>query len=356
MRQALTLLRLEHVPRLAHSGESVYLCRQVPLRLASDLAIYPFPTVGVPLTSCCAVRLHRGMATSQWRFEPIVWGSPSEHLDERVRRDRGGICFDVWSVADGKCVAGLALDWLMEPDHLGATIEFTLNAFANDRHAFPAWVASGRLVPQPGGVVMSQLSIGADAPGVPGASLLTAEDYKLNPGDPVPDKWIPDGGITSGLLRKIPLGIVFAGLQALQGADDSPEMVDFLQHISVDYPDMSRAIAESGLPPGEPAETQSAKRGGRPGLPDEHLREVALAYLEMGGQRGVHALLSKRFNKTPDAMKELIRSARRAGWLAPGQAGRRGAYPGPRLLEERVSSPAPGNLAQNSGEEMPEEE
>lgn len=288
------------------------------------------------------MRLHEGMATRQWKFDPVVWGAPRSDLDPHVRRDRGGICFDVLSADSGALEAALELAWLTEPDSLGATIEFTLQEFATERNVFPAWVANGRLIARPGGAVISQLSIGPDAPGVPGAALLSAQDYAETPDGPPPDKWIPDGGITSGLLRKIPLGMVFAGLQALLGEDDSPEMKDFLGHISADYPDFGQAINETtGLASRESA--GQSKRGGRPGLPDEYLRAVALAYLELAGQRGVHALLGKKFNKSPDATKDLIRAARKAGWLAPGQAGRRGAYPGPLLLAERSSASESGS-------------
>lgn len=291
------------------------------------------------------VRLHEGMATNQWRFEPVIWGGPSAPDAEKEEARAGGICFEVFASDTGEEVAGLVLDWLSEPDPLGATMAFSLVYFNAPKNAFPLWVASGRLVPQPGGAIISQLAITPDAPGFP-MGLETAEDYKDKDGK-IPDNWVPDGGITSGLLRKVPLGIVFAGVQALLGADDSKEMAEFLASISVDYPDFRMAIQETG---GEPAEDAPRKRGGRPGIPDEHLREVALAYLELAGQRGVHALLSKKFNKGPDAIKDLIRAARRAGWLAPGQAGRRGAYPGPRMLEEKGGWAGISQVPQNEGE------
>ncbi|MFD5370788.1 hypothetical protein [Streptomyces sp. NPDC127103] len=282
------------------------------------------------------------MANSQWRFEPVVWGAPKTDKDRKRRNDRGGICFDVLSADGDAFVAALELAWLAEPDPVGATVEFTLRGWAaKDMHAFPDWVAHGRLVPQPGGVAISQLSVAPDAPWFPGASLQKESDYAWNPGDPPPKQWMVDGGVTSGLLRKVPLGIVFAGVQELsQGGGDSPDMAQFLAHIAADYPDFSDAIKQSGG--GSPeGESGSKKKGGRPGLPGEHLRELALAYLELAGQKGVHALLSKRFNKSTDSIKESIRAARRAGWLAPGQAGRRGAYPGPLLLEEREASGSP---------------
>lgn len=286
------------------------------------------------------MRLHGLMTKSQWEFRPSVWGAP-ENEEERARRnDRGGICFDVTNPGSEERVAFLELDWMKEPDRLGATVEFNLRAWAepDDLHAFPAWVANGRLAPRPGGVVITQLAVTPDAPWFDGGTLEEEADYALVAGDPAPDNWMPEGGgITSGLLRKLPLGMVFAGVQSLvHGWESSPDMGWFLAHIAEDFPDFRKAIEETaGSPP--PESTQGKPRSGRPKTPDEFLRQVALAYLDLSGTRGAHALLSKRFDKSQSAIKEAIRAARREGWLAPGQAGRRGAFPGPKLLAERAS-------------------
>ena len=283
------------------------------------------------------MRLHGGMAKSQWTFRPSVWGAPEDEEERTRRNDRGGVCFDVETPESGDRVAFLELDWMKEPDRLGATVEFTLRSWAEgDKHAFPAWVAHGRLAPRPGGVVMTQLAVTPDAPWFEGRSLSEESDYTLHVGGPPPENWMPEGGgITSGLLRKLPLGIVFAGMQALiHGSDASPDMKWFLAHIAQDYPDWRKAIEETSGDP-NPEVGQGKARSGRPKTPDEFLRQVALAYLELSGTRGAHALLGKRFDKSENAIKEAIRMARREGWLAPGQAGRRGAYPGPLLLAER---------------------
>ncbi|MFM9593377.1 hypothetical protein ACKI1O_28815 [Streptomyces scabiei] len=279
------------------------------------------------------------MAKSQWKFRPSVWGAPDSEEERARRNDRGGVCFDVLAPESDDYVAGLELDWMKEPDRLGATVEFTLRSWAEDgdMHAFPAWVAHGRLAPRPGGVVITQLAVTPDAPWFEGGSLQEESDYVRHAGDEPPDNWMPDGGgITSGLLRKLPLGIVFAGVQSLiHGADSSPDLDWFLAHVAQDYPDWRKAIQETAGGP-EPEFGQRKSRSGRPKTPDEFLRQVAIAYLELSGTRGAHALLSKRFNKSENAIKEAIRGARREGWLAPGQAGRRGAFPGPKLLAERA--------------------
>lgn len=295
-----------------------------------------FPHGGPAVDRPLRVRLHGGMAKSQWRFEPVIWGAPETDEDKERRDDRGGIGFSVFDEETGEEVAGLTLDWLAEPDSLGATVSFALTHFANGKFEMPAWIASGRLIARPGGAVISQLALTPDAVGFP-EGLEKPEDYEMD--GAIPPEWVPSGGITSGLLRKIPLGMVFAGLQALRETTDSAKMREFLQHIATTYPDFRKAIAESNDLPSNQT-SAGPKKGGRPGLPDEHLRQVALAYLDMSGQRGVHALLSERFNKSPEAIKDLIRAARKAGWLAPGQAGRRGAYPGPRLLQEQDSARA----------------
>jgi hypothetical protein len=281
------------------------------------------------------------MAKSQWRFEPIIWGAPKTDEDRKTRNDRGGIGFHVLSAESGEYIASLELNWLAEPDRLGAAVEFILQGWAdNNMHTRPSWVAHGRLVPRPGGVIISQLAVNPDAPWLPGASLPEENDYGGLEG-PAPESWIPEGGgITSGLLRKLPLGIVFAGVQALtQGQPDSPELKELLDDIASNLPDFNTAIKETAGEETGDADSDKRRKGGRPGMPDEYLREVALAYLELSGQRGAHSLLSKRFNRSTDAIKESIRAARRAGWLAPGQAGRRGAYPGPRLLAEIPMEP-----------------
>ncbi|MEU6279471.1 hypothetical protein [Streptomyces sp. NPDC047028] len=286
------------------------------------------------------------MAKSQWTFRPSVWGAPESEKERADRNDRGGVLFEVRTPESDEHVAMLSLDWMKQPDRLGATVEFSLHSWAEDGdiHAFPSWMASGRLAPRPGGVAITQLAVTPDAPWFQGASLEEEKDYALNFGDPPPKNWMPEGGgITSGLLRKLPLGIVYAGVQALaHGADTSPDLEWFLAHIAQDYPDWRKAIEETAG--GSHRGTQQEKaRSGRPKTPDEFLREVALAYLELSGTRGAHALLGKRFDKSENAIKEAIRVARREGWLAPGQAGRRGAYPGPRLLAERATESDGGN-------------
>ncbi len=75
------------------------------------------------------------------------------------------------------------------------------------------------------------------------------------------------------------------------------------------------------------------KSPGRPRLPDDLLRDVAVAYLaELQNGRGVLRRLGERFERPESTMRDWVRAARREGFLTtPGKAGSRGALPGPRL-------------------------
>jgi hypothetical protein len=77
------------------------------------------------------------------------------------------------------------------------------------------------------------------------------------------------------------------------------------------------------------------RRGRRPSLSEETLRQYALRYLELldqGVGRGIHARLAEEFELQNAARsRELARRARREGFLITTHKGRAGALPGPRL-------------------------
>jgi hypothetical protein len=80
----------------------------------------------------------------------------------------------------------------------------------------------------------------------------------------------------------------------------------------------------------------SRKRRGRPGLPESRYREVALAYLELynsGLRRGIHGELMRRYSAPYQTVRDWVARARKLGYLTPGQPGRAGAEPGPRLSD-----------------------
>ena len=84
------------------------------------------------------------------------------------------------------------------------------------------------------------------------------------------------------------------------------------------------------------------KSPGRPRLPDDQLRDVAVAYLaELQNGRGVLRRLGERFERPEPTMRDWVRAARREGFLTPAKkAGSRGALPGPRLpIDESKEKP-----------------
>lgn len=82
---------------------------------------------------------------------------------------------------------------------------------------------------------------------------------------------------------------------------------------------------------------------GRSGYGDEHYRRIAFAYLDLvdrGQTRGVLAALAAAETKSlgrevpVETVRTWVNQARRRGFLTPGEPGRAGAKPGPRLIED----------------------
>lgn len=139
----------------------------------------------------------------------------------------------------------------------------------------------------------------------------------------------PPGGVTSNLLRELrPARAAaasaphFARSPDVYGSQDDDLIELFARQAR-------RTIADLDMPEAEP------RRTGRPPLSDEHLAAVAVAYLEeLPRGRGMHRRLGERFDRRPETMRDQVRAARRAGFLSDdAKIGRRGASPGPRLIE-----------------------
>jgi hypothetical protein len=85
-------------------------------------------------------------------------------------------------------------------------------------------------------------------------------------------------------------------------------------------------------------EVQTAPRHkGRRGHPDEHYRDVALAYLGLytgGVGRGILQALAEPYEVPWQTARDWVARARELEYLTPGKAGRAGAAPGPRLIAE----------------------
>lgn len=126
----------------------------------------------------------------------------------------------------------------------------------------------------------------------------------------------PQGGITATMLRKLsPANVV---------RDAAADMPD---------PFTARVIEQISQQAQAEVEQRPIRRG-RPPLSDEHLARVALAYLdELRAGRGVWRRMSRRFDRTPEAMRDQVRKARERGFLTEAAgAGQRGGEPGPALL------------------------
>ncbi|MFC0623213.1 hypothetical protein [Kribbella deserti] len=138
------------------------------------------------------------------------------------------------------------------------------------------------------------------------------------------DRTTPSGGITTNLLRELSPGRAVAAAAARLSGGLDPQSWEDLRLIHA-----QRDASEFGPPADE------SRGPGRPRLSDDHLRAVALAYLEeLKGGPGVLKRLGRRFDREWQTMRDQVRIARRRGYLTDApKAGRKGAMPGPRLLE-----------------------
>jgi hypothetical protein len=146
----------------------------------------------------------------------------------------------------------------------------------------------------------------------------------------------PAGTISPAMLKRIPLGRLLAQVNAELSS----------RRAAYDQGEYARDPLLAGRPEQwreHIAATDVAERPrrGRPPLPDDLLRRVALGYIEdaqLGP--GVTRRLAQAFGVQPNTMRDYIRAARKREWLAPGAPGSRSAAPGLRLLDEVRSSPA----------------
>lgn len=153
------------------------------------------------------------------------------------------------------------------------------------------------------------------------------------------DRTTPPGGLRADTLRKgvSPAGAAvtanreYADAVAADDAVISPEAVRLV---------FARALAAAR----GPRATPRTKAVGRPRLSDDFIAAVACAYLEeQDAGRGVNGRVGARVaplrglrprQVTPQATKDWVHTARTRGFLTPAsQQGRRGAQPGPRLIE-----------------------
>ncbi len=80
--------------------------------------------------------------------------------------------------------------------------------------------------------------------------------------------------------------------------------------------------------------SEGLPRRGRPPLGDDHYARIARSYLRLqedGIGRGILLALAEEERRPRETVRDWVASARRRGFLTPGQRGRAGALPGPRL-------------------------
>jgi hypothetical protein len=140
----------------------------------------------------------------------------------------------------------------------------------------------------------------------------------------------PYAGITTSLLRKIPLGEIVARAQEeLTDLSWQDEGIIMLPGGAV----LPEDLSEQSLTALETVNRLSAGRTrGRPRLEDALLADVARAYLrEAAAGPGLIRRLSQHFDRPEPTIRDWVAAARTRGLLSNAVPGRRGAAPGPRL-------------------------
>lgn len=155
------------------------------------------------------------------------------------------------------------------------------------------------------------------------AELLTLDIRALESGRPV----------SAAQVRMLPVGKLLAAIQSV-GREETVQR------------EVRAALAEAEHAPAQPV---SQRRGGRPPITPELLRQVAEAYLEETAEgKPPRALgrIAERFDRPQETIRTWLARARKEGWLAPAVKGRLGGEPGPRLIAHRFAAksgyPAPG--------------
>lgn len=130
-----------------------------------------------------------------------------------------------------------------------------------------------------------------------------------------------EGAVTASMVNRVPVGRIVGSLQTLLTLD--------------------RARREgAGATRTEPAKVETRRRGGRPRVTEDQLRQLAEAYLAEtaeGKPARPLARIAEQFGRPEETVRTWLARARKEGWLAPGVKGRAGGEPGPRLLAARLA-------------------
>jgi hypothetical protein len=160
-------------------------------------------------------------------------------------------------------------------------------------------------------------------------------------------------GVTSTLLRQVPLGRVLTDCRAAFAIyeRDSRELVEEARQASRDRNRKPWDLEKPGVAErlGLWAESRDQelerlklprKHPRKRGYGDDHYRRIAFAYLDLqesGVSRGLIDKLARRQNKPRETMRDWVHEARQRKFLTKTTQGRGGAQPGPRLLAEPPS-------------------
>jgi hypothetical protein len=150
------------------------------------------------------------------------------------------------------------------------------------------WSASGDVSRREQGLVISRLEVSPGPNGV--------------------------GGVTGGMLQKVPVGHILRHVRAELGPDSVPPTT----------------FEETPL-------VRRIREGGRVTLDDELLREVAhryWVYTGPGQPSGAIKRLAADFQRPEETIRTWVARARREEWLGPSVKGRAGAEAGPKLRYE----------------------
>jgi hypothetical protein len=155
---------------------------------------------------------------------------------------------------------------------------------------------------------------------------------------------LPPGGITSDVLRGIPVGQIAASIrQEVLARPEFDDLAPVFRRRGPGRTGPSTIGHQSVSPETKRMNRRAAKqlRGkvlgrGRRRKGPEHYRAVGEAALRAQdkGKGPIRSVLAEQFGVDVNTIRDWLSQARRQGWLAPTSQGQRGVMPGPRLLEE----------------------
>jgi hypothetical protein len=165
------------------------------------------------------------------------------------------------------------------------------------------------------------------------AELNTIDPDSFDPDAPPPPT--PPGGITTTVLRGIPLGQLTESIRAeVMGQAEFDSLAPIF-----------RRRARAGAPTRRHAAADVRARKvlgrGRRRLGDDHFRRVAEAALrhQHAGHAPLRRALAEEFERSENTIRDWLNRCRELGWLAPTGHGQRGVMPGRRLLDHQEGEP-----------------